>query len=72
MRYDLKNTHISICSPTVLTLFTDEFDYETMTDMMRGILNDEENLAGHTINYHLLEGSYVAQVSNLSMYDATR
>ena len=72
MRYDLKNTHISICSPTVLALFTDEFDYETMTDMMRGILNDKENLAGHTINYHLLEGSYVSQVSNLSMYDATR
>ena len=42
LRYDLLDTHISICSPIVPCLFTDEFDYLTRDDFVRGILVSEE------------------------------
>ncbi|KAI9558918.1 hypothetical protein GHT06_015707 [Daphnia sinensis] len=69
LRYDLVDTHISICSPVVLPLFSDNFDYQTWGDFVRGILINEEIL-NNTIYYHQLEGSYAAHVSNISMYDA--
>lgn len=42
LRYDLLDTHISICSPIVPCLFTDNFDYLTRDDFVRGILVNEE------------------------------
>ena len=42
LRYDLLDTHISICSPVVPCLFTDEFDYLTRDEFVRGILVNEE------------------------------
>lgn len=71
LRHDLVDTHISICSPVVLPLFSDNFDYQSWGDFVKGILVDEEIL-DNTIYYHELEGSYAAQVSNVSMYDAVR
>ncbi len=71
LRYDLVDTHISICSPVVLPLFSDNFDYQTWDDFVRGILVSEEIL-DNTIYYHQLEGSYAANVTNVQMYDAIR
>ena len=69
--YDLVDTHICICSPVVLSLFSDNFDYQTWGDFVRGILISEEIL-DNTIYCHELEGSYAACVTNVSMYDAIR
>lgn len=63
------DTHISICSPTVLELFSDNFDYQTWDHFVKGILIDDEIL-GNNIYMHQLEGAYGAQVSNIHMYDA--
>ena len=41
LRYDLIDCHISLCSPEVLMRFTDEFDYQTMADLIQGRLMDE-------------------------------
>lgn len=71
LHYDLVDTHISICSPVVLPLFSDNFDYQTWDDFVRGILINEEIL-DNTIYCHQLEGSYAAQVSNVPMYDSVR
>lgn len=71
LRYDLADAHISICTPLVLPLFTDNFDYETWADFIRGILTNEDIL-GNTIYCHQLEGAYAAQISNVPMYDAVR
>lgn len=39
-----QDCHIDICSPEVLTLFTDNFDYQQIRrDFVRGLLSDEVN-----------------------------
>ncbi|NP_001403931.1 translation initiation factor eIF2B subunit epsilon isoform 2 [Mus musculus] len=69
IRYDLLDCHISICSPQVAQLFTDNFDYQTRDDFVRGILMNEEVL-GNQIHLHVTTREYGARVSNLHMYSA--
>ncbi|KAG7456943.1 hypothetical protein MATL_G00241280 [Megalops atlanticus] len=69
IRHDLLDCHISICSPQVAELFTDNFDYQTRNDFVRGILVNEEIL-GNQIHLHVTADGYGARVSNLLMYDA--
>ncbi|XP_068945416.1 translation initiation factor eIF2B subunit epsilon [Petaurus breviceps papuanus] len=69
IRYDLLDCHISICSPQVAELFTDNFDYQTRDDFVRGLLVNEEVLGNH-IHMHVTTREYGARVSNLRMYEA--
>uniref|UniRef100_A0A8D0SAY6 Translation initiation factor eIF2B subunit epsilon n=2 Tax=Sus scrofa TaxID=9823 RepID=A0A8D0SAY6_PIG len=69
IRYDLLDCHISICSPQVAQLFTDNFDYQTRDDFVRGLLVNEEIL-GNQIHMHVTTKEYGARVSNLHMYAA--
>ncbi|KAF7667513.1 hypothetical protein LDENG_00059010 [Lucifuga dentata] len=69
IRHDLLDCHISICSPQVAELFTDNFDYQTRNDFVRGILVNEEIL-GNQIHMHVTKHGYGARVSNLLMYDS--
>ncbi|XP_042560504.1 translation initiation factor eIF-2B subunit epsilon isoform X1 [Clupea harengus] len=69
IRHDLLDCHISICSPQVAELFTDNFDYQTRNDFVRGILVNEEIL-GNQIHMHVTKDGYGARVSNMLMYDA--
>ncbi|XP_043926135.1 translation initiation factor eIF-2B subunit epsilon [Protopterus annectens] len=69
LRHDLLDCHISICSPQVAELFTDNFDYQTRDDFVRGILVNEEIL-GNQIHMHVISDEYGARVSNLLMYEA--
>ena len=39
---DLLDCQLFICSPTVLTLFTDNFDYKTISEFIKGVLINEE------------------------------
>uniref|UniRef100_A0A8C2B8X5 Translation initiation factor eIF2B subunit epsilon n=1 Tax=Cyprinus carpio TaxID=7962 RepID=A0A8C2B8X5_CYPCA len=68
IRFDLLDCHISICSPQVAELFTDNFDYQTKNDFVRGLLVNEEIL-GNQIHMHVTRDGYGARVSNLLMYD---
>ncbi|XP_017512867.2 translation initiation factor eIF2B subunit epsilon isoform X2 [Manis javanica] len=69
IRYDLLDCHISICSPQVAQLFTDNFDYQTRDDFVRGLLVNEEIL-GNQIHMYVTTREYGARVSNLHMYAA--
>ncbi|XP_030430858.1 translation initiation factor eIF-2B subunit epsilon [Gopherus evgoodei] len=69
VRHDLLDCHISICSPQVAELFTDNFDYQTRDDFVRGLLVNEEVL-GNQIHMHVTAEEYGARVSNLLMYEA--
>ncbi|XP_064636779.1 translation initiation factor eIF2B subunit epsilon-like [Lineus longissimus] len=69
LRYDLLDCQISICSPDVPPLFSDNFDYQTRDDFVKGIQTDEE-IHGNTIYTEVIEDEYAARVSNLQMYDA--
>lgn len=42
IRYDLIDTHISICTAEVPMLFSGNFDYQTMSDFVRGVLLQDE------------------------------
>lgn len=66
---DLLDCHISVCSPDVLSLFADNYDYQTRHDFLKGILEQEEIL-GNTIYLHVIKKEYAARVSNLQMYKA--
>ncbi|XP_069129392.1 translation initiation factor eIF2B subunit epsilon-like [Argopecten irradians] len=69
VRYDLLDCHISICSPQVPQLFTDNFDYQTRDDFVKGILINEE-IMGNSIYLNVICEEYAARISNLIMYDA--
>ncbi|KAK9304652.1 hypothetical protein QLX08_004073 [Tetragonisca angustula] len=38
------DSHVYLCSPSVLPLFSDNFDFQTMEDFIRGVLMNEEIL----------------------------
>ncbi|KAK2538417.1 Eif2b5 [Columba guinea] len=69
VRHDLLDCHISICSPQVAELFTDNFDYQTRDDFVRGLLVNEEVL-GNQIHMHVTTEEYGAHICNLQMYEA--
>lgn len=68
IRYDLLDCNICICSTTVPQLFTDNFDYQTRDDFVRGILVNEE-IMGNQIHSFVISDKYAARVSNPYMYD---
>ncbi|CAH1159671.1 unnamed protein product [Phaedon cochleariae] len=68
--HNLKDTHIAICSPSVLPLFSDNFDFQTKDDFIKGLLMNEEILEG-TLYCHVLKGSqYGGAITNWRMYQA--
>uniref|UniRef100_A0ABM5G418 Translation initiation factor eIF2B subunit epsilon n=1 Tax=Pogona vitticeps TaxID=103695 RepID=A0ABM5G418_9SAUR len=69
IRHDLLDCHISICSPQVAELFTDNFDYQTRDDFVRGLLVNEEVL-GNQIHMHVTSEEYGVPISNLLMYES--
>jgi len=69
IHYDLADSNIYICSPQVAPLFTDNFDYQTLDDFVKGILVNEEIL-GDQIHSHVLTSGYSARVNDLHMYNA--
>uniref|UniRef100_A0AAQ6AEX0 Translation initiation factor eIF2B subunit epsilon n=1 Tax=Amphiprion ocellaris TaxID=80972 RepID=A0AAQ6AEX0_AMPOC len=62
-------THTEKILNSLLMLFTDNFDYQTRNDFVRGILVNEEIL-GNQIHMHVTKDGYGVRVSNLLMYDS--
>ena len=69
LHYDVLDCHVSICSPSVPQLFSDNFDYQTRHHFIRGIIVNEE-ITGNHIFTHFITDQYAARVSNLRTYDA--
>ena len=69
INYDILDCHISICSPSVPQLFSDNFDYQTRYHFIRGIIVNEEIL-GNSIYAHFISDKYATRVSNLQTYEA--
>ncbi|EFY99621.1 eIF4-gamma/eIF5/eIF2-epsilon [Metarhizium robertsii ARSEF 23] len=70
VRSDLIDAHIDICTPEVLALWSESFDYELpRRNFLHGVLKDWE-LNGKMIYAEILEDGYAARASNLQMYDA--
>ncbi|XP_047126354.1 translation initiation factor eIF2B subunit epsilon isoform X1 [Hydra vulgaris] len=69
IRYDLAATHISICSPQVAPLFTDNFDYQNLDDFVRGVLINEE-IMGDQVCIEVMNEGYSSRINDLHMYNA--
>lgn len=70
VRSDLIDAHIDICTPEVLALWSESFDYELpRRNFLHGVLKDWE-LNGKMIYAEIMEDGYAARASNLQMYDA--
>lgn len=70
IRHDLIDCRIDICTPDVLSLWSDSFDYQSpRRQFLYGVLKDYE-LNGKTIHTYIVKDHYAARVRNLPAYDA--
>lgn len=70
IRQDLIDCSIEICTPDVLSLWSDSFDYQSpRKHFLHGVLKDYE-LNGKTIHTYIVDDHYAARVRNLKAYDA--
>lgn len=70
IRHDLLDCGIDICTPEVLGLWADSFDYQTpRTQFLYGVLKDYE-LNGSTIHTYVTKSNYATRVRSLRAYDA--
>lgn len=66
---DMQDCYIDICTPEVLSLFTDNFDYQHLRrHFVKGLLIDD--IMGYKIYTHEIHSSYAAKVENFRSYDA--
>jgi translation initiation factor eIF-2B subunit epsilon len=70
IRHDLMDCYIAVCSPLVLQLMTDNFDYETTDDLVNGILVNEEVLDMSVYSHVVDDVEYAARVADASTYHA--
>lgn len=71
IRHDLCDPEIAICAPSVLSLFADNFDFQTRDDFIRGLFNDD-TLANSIYFAELSNEQYAAKVANWQMYRIVR
>lgn len=65
---DKQDCYIDICSPEVLSLFTDNFDYQHLRrHFVNGLLIDD--IMGYKIFTHDIHSSYAARIDNFRSYD---
>lgn len=72
LRHDLMDPEIAICSPSALSLFADNFDFETRDDFIRGLLINEEILSCTIYVSILSDGEYAAKVKDWQLYQIVR
>jgi translation initiation factor eIF-2B subunit epsilon len=67
VRNDLQDSGVAVCSPDVLVKFTDHFDYKNLSQLVRGVINDE--LQELKVYAAVADPSYYTQrVSSLRRY----
>ncbi|KAL6211352.1 hypothetical protein ACLB2K_016579 [Fragaria x ananassa] len=65
---DRQDCFIDICSPEVLSLFTDNFDYQHLRrHFLKGLLVDD--IMGYKIFTHEIHSTYAARIDNFRSYD---
>ncbi|MCJ1471650.1 hypothetical protein MMC13_000290 [Lambiella insularis] len=70
VREDLIDCYVDICTPDVLSLWSDNFDYQSVRkSFLFGVLKDYE-LNGKTIHTYIVREQYAARVRSLRAYDA--
>ncbi|KAJ3672141.1 hypothetical protein LUZ60_006862 [Juncus effusus] len=69
LRNDLEDCYIDICSPEMLTILLDNFDYQHLRKhFVKGLLLDD--IMGKKIYTYEIEAGYAGRVDNFRSYDA--
>ncbi|KPJ01975.1 Translation initiation factor eIF-2B subunit epsilon [Papilio xuthus] len=68
LHHNLVDANIALCSPSVLPLFADNFDFQTRDDFVNGVLINEEILASSLYYKILKENQYAAAITNWKTY----
>jgi translation initiation factor eIF-2B subunit epsilon len=68
LHHDLIDPQIAICSTSTLPLFTDNFDYDTRDQFIRGIVMDQELQAATIYVEQLPIDQYAAKISDWNAY----
>ncbi|KAL1122521.1 hypothetical protein AAG570_002852 [Ranatra chinensis] len=68
IRSDLLDTGVCICSVSVPPLFSDNFDFQTKDDFVRGLLMNDEILESSVYCHLTAQGEYAASVTNWNDY----
>lgn len=71
VRSDLMDTRVMVCSPSVLPLFSDNFDFQTKDGFVKGILMNDEIL-DCTIYNHTINVGYATAVTSWRRYQKIR
>lgn len=70
VRSDLIDCYIDICTPDALSLWSDNFDYQSIRQsFLSEVLKDYE-LTGKTIHTYIVSDDYATRVQSLRAYDA--
>ena len=70
VRSDLIDCYIDICTPEALSLWSDNFDYQSIRQsFLSEVLKDYE-LTGKTIHTYIVSDDYATRVQSLRAYDA--
>ncbi|XP_014217306.1 translation initiation factor eIF-2B subunit epsilon [Copidosoma floridanum] len=64
----LFDTHMYICSQSVLPLFADNFDFQTMEDFIRGVLMNEEFIDSRIYWEPLINPEYALPINSWKAY----
>ena len=68
VRQDLVDCRIDICTPDVLSLWSDNFDNQTpRKDFLFGVLKDYE-LNGKTVHTYIVQSHYAARIADFPAY----
>lgn len=65
---DLEESGIAICSPELLTLFEDNFDYQLLSQMVKGVVNGEEVVERKIFARTVGNKHYTSRISSLDQY----
>lgn len=68
LHHDLLDPQIAICAPSALTLFTDNFDYETRDQFIRGLVMGQEIQSDSIYVAQLPSEQYAAKVTDWNSY----
>lgn len=68
LHHDLLDPQIAICSATALPLFSDNFDYETRDQFIRGLVMNQEIQSDSIYVAQLPSEEYAAKVSDWNAY----
>ena len=66
VRFDLSDPFLAVCTPAVPPLFADNFDCQTLDDLVHGVL--ENDLIDSTLYMHEVEEHYGARISDPMTY----